>query len=140
MSSISQDPISYMENMFAAHQQWLCERLYQFVNGLQPQLCDDAVRALEEPGKLLFPGNAQDSKTQFKLPTGHWALLPLLVARTIDPAIDIQISGIVAIAVECLICAFDLLDDIEDDDQTAIVEALGPARVLNTSTALLMLL
>jgi geranylgeranyl pyrophosphate synthase len=45
----------------------------------------------------------------------------------------------VALAVECVICALDLLDDVEDEDQTPILKELGPARVLNVSTALLML-
>ena len=47
--------------------------------------------------------------------------------------------GSVAIALECFVCAIDLLDDIIDGDQTTTTQILGQARVLNVATALLML-
>ncbi len=45
----------------------------------------------------------------------------------------------VGVAVECFVCALDLLDDVEDEDQTPIVRELGIPRTLNVSTTLLML-
>ncbi|MDQ6660782.1 MAG: polyprenyl synthetase family protein, partial [Chloroflexota bacterium] len=70
---------------------------------------------------------------------GSWSLLPLLVAQHVRPDIDLVYAGNVAIAIECLVCALDLVDDVEDSDATPIVDALGTARVLNVSTTLLML-
>ena len=59
-----------------------------------------------------------------------WPLLTLLVAQTIAPEIDLVSASSVAVAIECFICALDLLDDVEDDDQTPIVQSLGIARTL----------
>jgi geranylgeranyl pyrophosphate synthase len=72
-------------------------------------------------------------------PAGSWSLLTLLSALNIAPEIELAQASSVAIAVECLICALDLLDDVEDGDQTLIMRELGPARVLNVSTTLLTL-
>ncbi len=74
-----------------------------------------------------------------RLPAGHWPLLALLVAQYCAPDIDTTCAASVAIAIECFICALDLLDDVEDDDQTPTLQALGVARTLNVSTTLLML-
>ena len=70
---------------------------------------------------------------------GSWPLLTLLVAQSISPAIDLSFASSIAIATECFVCALDLLDDVEDEDQTPILLELGPARVLNISTVLLAL-
>jgi len=43
------------------------------------------------------------------------------------------------VGVECFVCAIDLLDDVIDEDQTSTLQALGEARTLNVSTALLAL-
>src|SRR5205823_14343293 len=72
-------------------------------------------------------------------PDGSWALLTMLVARHIDPDIDLLCVSSVAIAVECFVCALDLLDDVEDEDEVPSIQALGVARALNVATALLML-
>lgn len=133
-------------NPFAAQQQLLSERLHHLLITLHSVLGVDVVRAFEENGKLLTKQswqtqtdidslNPQDST----LPAGVWSLLTLLVAQHVSPDIDPLIASSVAIAVECYVCALDLLDDIEDEDQTLVVRELGAARVLNVSTTLLML-
>lgn len=119
---------------FAAHQRLLRERLCVVLTELHPLLRDDVTAALTERGKLLAPdtGNAA-------LPSGVWSLLTMLVAQSIAPNINLATVCNVALAVECYICALDLLDDVEDEDQTPILTMLGSARTLNVSTALLTL-
>jgi geranylgeranyl diphosphate synthase type I len=132
--------------MYAAQQDLLVERLNLLIGTLHPLLRADVLCALEEKGKLLFrphidaisvssPNNPQPPA----LPAGAWPLLTLLVAQHITPDIDPVFASSVAVAVECYVCALDLLDDVEDDDQTPVVKTLGPARTLNVSTTLLML-
>ncbi len=121
--------------LFAEHQNMLSEQLNVFLNTLHPLLQADVTHALEEAGKLF-------SHTDFvegAPPAGMWSLLPLLVAQCLSPNIDIHRACRVAVAIECFICALDLLDDVEDGDQTPIVKKLGIARVLNVSTTLLAL-
>ncbi len=124
---------------FAAHQQLLRERLHFLLTEIHPLLRADIICALEEPGKLLAQPQTSDNSLKPALPVGMWSLLPLLVAQHISPEIDPIRAGNVAVAVECFLCALDLLDDVEDDDKTSIIHALGSARALNISTALLML-
>jgi geranylgeranyl pyrophosphate synthase len=124
-------------NPFAAHQDILRERLYRLLAPLHPALLTDVERALSEKGKLLTDGDAnQISPTQ---QAGTWPLLTLLIAHYIRPDVNLELSASVAISMECYVCALDLLDDIEDDDQTPIMRRLGVARALNASTALLAL-
>ncbi len=73
------------------------------------------------------------------LPAGSWPLLTLLIAQHISPSIDPVLAGSAAIAIESFVCALDLLDDVEDEDQTPIIQELGAARALNISTTLLAL-
>jgi len=121
--------------LFAEYQRMLREQLILFLNTLHSQLRADAVHVLEGPGKLF----SKAKKTTSASPVGVWSLLPLLVAQQFLPTIDEQYACRVAISVECFICALDLLDDIEDGDQTSIVLELGPPRVLNVATTLLAL-
>jgi geranylgeranyl pyrophosphate synthase len=118
-------------NPFAAQQSLLRERLHFFLAPLHPMIRVDVVSALEEEGKLLSQPPAPSA--------GIWPLLTFLVAQYIAPDINLISASSVAIAVECFVRAIDLLDDIIDEDQTPTVQALGEARVLNTSTALLTL-
>src|SRR6266852_8635457 len=112
-------------NLFAAHQHVLRERLLLLLAPLHPALRVDVVRALEEEGKLLAKPRADAIAVR---PAGSWALLTMLVAEHIDPDIDpSRVSG-VAIAVECFVCALDLLDDVEDKDEVSSIQALGVAR------------
>lgn len=126
-------------NPYAAQQNMLVERLEFFLAALPPVLRYDVELALKEEGKLLSEHQDVASPAQPKLPIGSWSLLTLLVAEYVSPDIDYRIASSVAIAIECFICALDLLDDVEDNDQTPIVRILGIARVLNVSTALLAL-
>ena len=122
---------------FAVHQRLLSERLYNLIELLPPVIRADVVRALQEPGKLL--ALATMNTPGAGLPAGAWSLLTLLVARHVAPTFDVAQAATVAVAVECLLCAFDLFDDIEDGDQTSVVADLGPARTINTATVLLTL-
>ncbi|HEY6539636.1 MAG TPA: polyprenyl synthetase family protein [Ktedonobacteraceae bacterium] len=135
MSNEAQPP----GNPFAAQQQLLRERLLHLLSTLHPSLQSDVRRALEEPGKLLFHSSDTASSAPPTLPAGSWPLLTLLVAQHFSPGIDLAFAGSVAIATECFVCALDLLDDVEDEDQTAIIRELGVARALNVSTTLLTL-
>src|SRR5437667_6326425 len=117
----------------------LHERLQLLLATLHPVLRTDVMHALEGEGKLLSQPRNDGNSLSPTLPAGVWPLMTLLVAQHISPEIDAQYAGSVAIAVECFVCALDLLDDIEDDDQTPTVQAQGVGRALNVSTALLML-
>src|SRR5260370_24158959 len=135
MSNQAQPPV----NPFAAQQQLLRERLHVLLSNLHPALQTDVRRAFEERGKLLFQPPNNEEAANPSLPSGSWPLLTLLVAQHFSPQIDPVLAGSVAIATECFVCALDLLDDVEDEDQTPIVQELGVARVLNISTTLLAL-
>ncbi len=122
-------------NPFAAQQHLLRERLRHFLAILHPVLHVDVVTALEAEGKLLsHAATSVDSP-----PAGLWPLLTLLVAQYISPDMNPICASNVAVAVECFVCAIDLLDDVIDEDQTSTLQALGVARTLNVSTALLTL-
>ena len=135
MDTIVQPP----ENPFAAQQHLLSERLNFLLTAVHPALYADVVRAFQEEGKLLYqpPPGVINSRT--RRPAGIWSLLTLLVAQHISPDIDPIYASSVAVAVECFCAALDLLDDVEDEDQTAIVQELGAARLLNVTTVLLTL-
>jgi geranylgeranyl diphosphate synthase, type I len=45
----------------------------------------------------------------------------------------------IAAAVEIMIAALDVLDEVEDDDTSELIAAVGPSRSINTSTALISL-
>jgi len=132
MSNDTQPPV----NLFAAQQDVLRELLLFLLATLHPVLRADVVRALEEEGKLLAKPRADAVAVR---PDGSWALLTMLVAQHIDPDIDLLCVSSVAIAIECFVCALDLLDDVEDEDQTPSIQVLGVARALNVATALMML-
>ena len=129
-------------NRFAAHQHVLRERLHRLLATLHSALYTDVVLALQGEGKLLSPSpvhlNPSDSRP-LTLPAGVWPLLTLLVAQSISLGIDPLLASSVGVAVECYVCAIDLLDDVMDEDQTTTLQALGTARTLNVSTALLTL-
>ncbi len=135
MSNDVQSPL----NPYAAHQQLLRERLHHLLATLHPVLYTDVVRALEGEGKLLSHLRVNADSPAPTLPAGVWPLLTLLVAQSISPDIDPICASSVAVAVECFVCAIDLLDDVMDGDQTTTLQALGVARSLNVSTALLTL-
>src|SRR5258706_11861516 len=135
MTDETQPPTS----LFAAQQNMLCERLHRLLTVLHPALYADVIHAFEGAGKLLSRPDAEIDPLTLSLTAGVWPLLTVLIAQYISPDIDPEIASSVAVAVECFVCALDLLDDIEDDDQTPIVQAIGAPRVLNVSTVLLTL-
>ncbi len=126
-----------IQKLFDAEQQLLRERLQSFLDALHPLVKTDIMHSLMSPSKL-FSSPISYISTSESL-SGMWSLLPLLVAKYVTQETKIGYIYSVAVAVECFICALDLLDDIEDADQTSVVLELGPARVLNVSTTLLAL-
>jgi geranylgeranyl pyrophosphate synthase len=135
MSNKAQPPL----NPFAVQQQLLRERLHLLLSTLHPALQKDVKRAFEESGKLLFQPSYNVGAAKRTMPAGSWPLLSLLIMQHISPNIDPVLASNVAIATESFVCALDLLDDVEDEDQTPIIQELGAARALNISTTLLAL-
>src|SRR5260370_14974278 len=135
MDNVIQPP----ENPFAAQQHLLSERLNFLLTAVHPALYADVVTACQEEGKLLYqpPPGVINSGTRRR--AGIWSLLPLLVEQHISPDIDPIYASSIAVAVECFCAAFDFLDDLEDEDQTPIMQELGAARLLNVTTVLLTL-
>ncbi|MBA2391952.1 MAG: polyprenyl synthetase family protein [Ktedonobacteraceae bacterium] len=113
-------------------QKLLQEALLKLLENVSPPLQGDTIVALTGKNKLL-------SSSQETLPAGIWPLMTFLMAQYLQPDADLQLAISTALAVECLLCAFDILDDIEDGDITPILQTLGSARSLNVATALLML-
>ncbi len=122
---------------FASYQNELCKYLLSLLNTLHPLTRIDALVALQQKGKLLASSELQTPNSSVS--HGSWSLAVLLVALQVSPTVDPHIANTVAVALECFICALDLLDDVEDEDQTPPVLSLGAPRVLNVSTALLAL-
>ena len=135
MSNDARPPI----NLFAAQQQMLRERLNFLLRIVHPALYADVVRAFQEEGKLLCKSLVDVNSPQTSHPAGMWSLLTLLVAQHVSPDIDPVYASSIGVSVECFCAALDLLDDVEDEDQTPIMQELGAARVLNVTTALLIL-
>jgi geranylgeranyl pyrophosphate synthase len=127
------------KDTFAAHQQLLRERLLHLLTTLHPALRDDVTYVLESEGRLLSQSYSNIGSPPPTLSAGSWPLLTLLVAQHISPDINPLHASSVAVAVECFVCAIDLLDDVMDEDQTTTLQVLGVARTLNVSTALLTL-
>jgi len=125
-------------SLFAATQAILRKELYHCIEVLQPTLRADMLIALQSPGKLLC-----QTERLLALPAGSWALLVfysgLCVHTQVSQMASYKRLCRTGIAVECFICALDLLDDVEDGDQTPIIEAIGISRALNVATALLAL-
>lgn len=109
----------------------LAARLQLFLGEVQPTLRDDVVAALAVEGKLLHqPASELD---------GRWALLPFTLARDLHPGVDLQLASTVAVAVECVVCSTDLLDDAMDADVTLFIQQVGEPRALNVALALFCL-
>ncbi len=123
-------------SQYAAQQALLRERLYLLLATLDPLLKSDVQQALADKGKLLYQ---PDKSLSLALPPGNWALLPLLIAQHGNPVIEDAVVSSIGVAIECFVCALDLLDDVEDEDQTPVLQKFGVARTLNVSTALLIL-
>ncbi len=128
-----------LENPFAAQQALLRERLNLLLTAVHPALYADVVRAFQEEHKLLYQPLAGSFSPRTTRPAGIWSLLTLLVAQHVSPAIDPVYVSSVAVSVECFCTALDLLDDVEDEDQTPMMQELGAARILNVTAVLLTL-
>ena len=128
-----------LENPLAAQQELLRERLNFLLTAVHPAMYADVVRAFQEEGKLLYQPLTGIISPRTTRPAGIWSLLTLLVAQHVSPDIDPIYVSSVAVSVECFCAALDLLDDVEDEDQTPIMQELGAARVLNVTTVLLTL-
>ncbi len=126
-----------VEVLSLAEARWvLSERALKYLDGLEVPLREDVRVALAMEGKLLHrPGEELD---------GRWALLPFCLARALSLSAEgsplrLEAACDVALAMECVVCATDLLDDVMDDDVTPLIEQLGIARVLNVALALVSL-
>ncbi|HEX7735933.1 MAG TPA: polyprenyl synthetase family protein [Ktedonobacteraceae bacterium] len=114
----------------------LCTRLLNYLHGLEPALREDVSAALALEGKLLHqPTSDLD---------GRWALLPFcliqeLGASSRDDPVGTEAACDVALAMECVVSATDLLDDVMDEDATALIARIGVARALNAALALVSL-
>ncbi|MBO0777509.1 MAG: polyprenyl synthetase family protein [Ktedonobacteraceae bacterium] len=133
------DPTPCLTETSTLYQRHLYEKLEKLLTEVPPSLRVDVERSLKEQGKLLYVPQTTNVGTVNEPVSGIWSLLTLLVAQQVNPLVDLKEATTVAVAVECLICALDLLDDVEDEDQTAVLAELGPARALNASTALFAL-
>ncbi len=103
--------------------QRLSELLQIIRKHLSSDLTEDIERALREPGKLLSLSlTAQPSiKT--------WSNIPWLIANYLDSNMDVQFISGIAVLFEVYICAFDLADDVQDEDMTDMTKTLGMPRV-----------
>jgi geranylgeranyl pyrophosphate synthase len=122
----------------------LCRQAWRLLEQVPAPLRADVVLAFRQPGKLLSWEEAGQARERSEresgdLLAGRWALLTLLVARSLRPEIDEGYAGGVALAVESLVCAIDIFDDLSDGDQTLLIRQLGMGRALNVAAALLML-
>lgn len=116
---------------FAAHQHLLRERLLALLAPIAPPLRFDIMKALTGDTKLLSSETEVD-----EIPSGVWSLLVYLLSGSLAPTVDSQISCSIAVALECYVCAIDLLDDVIDEDQTPTLLALGIPRTLCVYDAL----
>jgi len=120
---------------FAAQQTLLRGRLLGMLGTIPSPLRADVEIALQGRGKLLSEPQPPSSLR----PAGMWPLLTLLIAQALDPDIDLASASGAAVSIECMICALDVLDDIEDGDRTPTLAVLGEKRALNVATTLLLL-
>jgi geranylgeranyl pyrophosphate synthase len=127
-------------SLFAPTQEALRAVLYDLTGSIHAALHADIFLALSAPGKLLYQQDAQllDPLASLR-PAGLWALLVFYTSLCVNPQASLPQLYHVCVAIECFVCALDVLDDVEDDDQTEIIMTIGPARALNVSTALLAL-
>lgn len=109
----------------------LGKQLLHSLDDVQPILRADIIEALAQEGKLFHQPVAPLD--------GRWALAPLCLARALHEEVDPAASSAAALAVECLVCATDLFDDLMDEDVTPLIERAGEARTLNVALALLSL-
>lgn len=121
-----------LRQSLTGQREFLIEQMHELLAPIHPLLLADVKEVLRGKGKLLTPIKEAHH-------AGIWPLLTFQVALIVNPRVDRLIAARVALALECLICALDLLDDAEDGDLSPTIQTLGASRALNVSTALLML-
>ncbi|GCF09558.1 polyprenyl synthetase family protein [Dictyobacter arantiisoli] len=91
--------------------------------------------ALSAPGKLFYE---QSDKNV----SGIWSLLPYLLACDLSALAPLATVTMVyarmALAVESLLCALDIMDDIEDGDESEIIQLFGRQGALDIALRLQM--
>ena len=117
----------------------LVEQMKILLEPLHPSLLSDVQFVLRGKGKLLASLKAENLTLPSIMQIGLWPLLTFQVALLVNPEVEILQAVRVALSIECLICALDILDDVEDGDSSPAIEQLGVGRALNVATALLML-
>src|SRR2546425_4134240 len=100
---------SQTQHPTAILQQTLRERLTGLVATLHPSLSADVLQALQAKGKLLAQSPSPGEHASSPTVSGMWPLLTLLVAQAVSPQVDLICASGVAVAVECFVCALDLL-------------------------------
>lgn len=113
-----------------ADQRLLRARLTALLIQVPSILYTDVCIALKAPGKLLAIAEDEEAAKS-------WPLLTFFIAHHVRPDVSAQVASQAAVAIEYLVSALDLLDDVEDEDQSDVVASIGVARTLNVSTALL---
>lgn len=109
--------------------QLLRTQLLRYLDTLPTQLKQDVLVVLSVEGKLLHqPCEALD---------GRWALVPFLLASELSTTVYKEYACSAALAIECVLCATDLLDDVMDEDITPALVQLGTPRALTVALALL---
>ena len=99
---------------------------------LQKALREDMRYALAATGKLLAPVTTSST-------SGYWAFLPMSIVIYHRPAFARSSLLSLGLSCECLLCALDIFDEVEDDDRSDLRQRWGNARYIVVATALLSL-
>ncbi|MBX5450527.1 polyprenyl synthetase family protein [Thermogemmatispora sp.] len=123
---------------------FLSDWLERFLLEAPAPLREDLALALHQEGKLLtWRAAGLDGGLLGQGPgglrVGRWPLLTFLIALALRPEEKPDYAAGAALAVECLVCAIDIFDDLIDDDQTPLLQTIGEARAINVAAALLTL-
>ncbi|WP_376793811.1 polyprenyl synthetase family protein [Thermogemmatispora sp.] len=126
------------EEAFTEGLAFLCGWLERLLAAVPAPLREDVALALRQEGKLLAWREAVLARSAGEREpwAGRWPLLTFSIARALDPAGSADYAAGAALAVECLVCAIDIFDDLADDDQTLLLQAVGAARAINVAAAL----
>ena len=101
-------------------------------NVIHADLREDIRQALRAPGKLLVP--VSDTSTP-----GYWSLLPMAIVTYHQPTFARGPLLSLGLTCECVLCALDIFDEVEDDDDSTMRQHWGDARSLMVATTLLSL-
>nr|BBH92524.1 hypothetical protein KTA_07230 [Thermogemmatispora argillosa] len=123
---------------------FLSGRLERLLLEVPAPLQEDVALALRQESKLLTWRTAELSggdpvQGPGEPRAGRWPLLTFLIAGALCPEGEPDYAAGAALAIECLVCAIDIFDDLVDDDQTPLLQTIGEARAINVAAALLTL-